>query len=127
MAESSRLPVRGEDSDISVDSEDTNFEHLKCLNGSRAIDTIRPNALHQTGKNRKRHRMNKVQDVELAARTESQMVPSTTQQSESDLTWWFKLDPVIPFVKFPIDIGPSERELVSVSKLKNLNSSTAFD
>src|ERR1700749_3296111 len=97
------------------------FTDPEEMRSSSSISAIRQHAMKEVGKSRRRRKRPIKLDLVLKSQSISQLEDAqrvvASQESSPTSSWFLGAGPLDPFIKYPIDLGPSERDLVALSKL----------
>ncbi|KAF2664018.1 hypothetical protein BT63DRAFT_429553 [Microthyrium microscopicum] len=97
------------------------FNDPKNMSSSSSLSLIRRHAMKQIGKSRRRPRAHRKLELVLDAQK-----MQTHASPHIPKSWWLGAGPMDPFVKYPIDLGSKERELVTLIFNKEIRSQLAL-
>jgi hypothetical protein len=90
------------------------FNDPREMNSSSSIRAIRRHAMKEIGKQR-RHRNRPVR-LELMIDQQVMHSQNLTSVQKPSMSWWLGAGPMDPFIRYPMNLGTNERELVALSK-----------
>ena len=99
--------------------EDGRFQFLSFTNpadmrSATSIQAIRQHAMREIGRSRRRSKRPLQFELMLDMRGPGRR--DSFRGPRSPTSWWVGAGPMDPFIKYPIDLGHGERELVALSK-----------